>query len=586
MKGEGAGAILSPRRSLQSAGYVQFGNLDDVIAFLSHRREERHVFLTDNPFMSRLATGIRQVAYSRFLNALSEVTVLETLSLQRSFVSDEFLIAFCKLLSDGRFPHLSQLNLNQNLITDTGFVALGQCLSAVADEALLDALQKNPHIIELNVNWRSPANANTAHVILSNRNSDEHSANVESLKTALLEIHSTTPQMKAFLLEDNPVLAEMLSCEQLSSFQSTLSLLSQNTHLNTLKLPGNSLPSVFVELFCNAVIANGAFRNIRFLDLERNCFQVADISKIVSLVHKHHACDEEQHPFSVIPFESLRLAGQQDLIGKFAVEANTVIMSTFVWNQSLIDLTLDVSEEAMEDLRLNLERNRKKQTRLSITPVTPSAKLSPLLSPQTSKRSSTTNSLSAKRKSRFSFSPMSPVKLEGSPLDTIDDIMSTIARDSPNIKDFTLSDNAFLECLPDNDLRKFSRILMSLLSPNQYLHTLALQNCGIGDPFVDALVTAGEKGLLPNLSVINFTRNRLSDEGVILLVESPFSELRELRIRHRKQRCSSYTAILVLNALGKPHRSKLRVFEFDFDHPDYQTQADRQIAETVKYTND
>lgn len=88
----------------------------------------------------------------------------------------------------------------------------------------------------------------------------------------------------------------------------------------------------------------------------------------------------------------------QDLIGKFAVEANTVIMSTFVWNQSLIDLTLDVSEEAMEDLRLNLERNRKKQTRLSITPVTPSAKLSPLLSPQTSKRSSTTNSLSAKRK--------------------------------------------------------------------------------------------------------------------------------------------------------------------------------------------
>lgn len=276
MKGEGAGAILSPRRSLQSAGYVQFGNLDDVIAFLSHRREERHVFLTDNPFMSRLATGIRQVAYSRFLNALSEVTVLETLSLQvnrvhcndandspdgrlqRSFVSDEFLIAFCKLLSDGRFPHLSQLNLNQNLITDTGFVALGQCLSglqvqhnmkiwaanqlrpstAVADEALLDALQKNPHIIELNVNWRSPANANTAHVILSNRNSDEHSANVESLKTALLEIHSTTPQMKAFLLEDNPVLAEMLSCEQLSSFQSTLSLLSQNTHLNTLKLPG------------------------------------------------------------------------------------------------------------------------------------------------------------------------------------------------------------------------------------------------------------------------------------------------------------------------------------------------------------
>ncbi|KMS93822.1 hypothetical protein BVRB_027610, partial [Beta vulgaris subsp. vulgaris] len=131
----------------------------------------------------------------------------------------------------------------------------------------------------------------------------------------------------------------------------------------------NGLQSTFVEFFFHSVVSDGSFRSVRHLNLERNRFNLNDIVSLVSLLDAHYAFEEEVTPCSLMPFESLRLAGQQELQGTQAIEMNRdLILSKFVFNHSLNDLTIDVSDEAMQELNVYLQRNIKKhRSRIAIS---------------------------------------------------------------------------------------------------------------------------------------------------------------------------------------------------------------------------
>ena len=88
------------------------------------------------------------------------------------------------------------------------------------------------------------------------------------------------------------------------------------------------METTFIEFFFHSIVNDGSFRSIRHLNLERNRFNISDIVTIISLLglddtvdkfpqstyswtDVHYAFEEEVNPGALMPFESLRLAGQQ-----------------------------------------------------------------------------------------------------------------------------------------------------------------------------------------------------------------------------------------------------------------------------------